>query len=276
MDAFRTTLGSAVRCPPGAHRAIGAGKLQELQRCFESILEGKDMYWLCDYIVKPLTRSQRISFAELVGCGELNWFISHWWGMHFNQTVESVVKHAKGDRNGSDNWETTKYWICTFSNNQWAMDQEIPPDAAPSESSFYKALRCCSCRGTCMVLDERVVPLTRAWCLFELLQTFVIQDEATHRREGLTILTSSGVLNSGKCSIDTAMAIGQKLATLDLENASATKQEDRNLIFNAVDDAGGFDAINSKLRHNIQNVITTVASQFDRDLQQLHAQLGNP
>eukprot|EP00438_Fugacium_kawagutii_P007680 Skav229122 [mRNA] locus=scaffold2966:29847:30230:+ [translate_table: standard] len=127
-----------------------------------------------------------------------------------------------------------------------------------------------------MVLDERVVPLTRAWCLFELLQTFVIQDEATHGSEGLTILTSSGVLNSGKCSIDTAMAIGQKLATLDLENASATKQEDRNLIFNAVEDAGGFDAINSTLRHNIQTVITTVASQFDHDLQQLHAQLGNP
>ena len=280
MEAFKTTLASSVRCPPGANRAIGAGKLQELQRAFESILDGKDMYWLCDYIVKPLTRYQRISFAELVGCGELNWFISHWWGMHFNQTVESVMKHAQGDMNGMGlgHWRNTKYWICTFSNNQWAMDQEIPPNAAPSESSFYKALRCYSCRGTCMVLDERVVPLTRAWCLFELLQTFVIQDEAKHSREGLSglsILTSSGVLNSGKCSIDTAMAIGQKLTTLDLENASASKEEDQNLIFNAVEEAGGFDAINSKLRHNIQNVITAVASQFDHDLQQLHAQLNS-
>ena len=279
MEAFKTTLASPVLCPPGANRAIGAGKLQELQRCFEPILEGKDMYWLCDYIVKPLTRYQRISFAELVGCGELNWFISHWWGMHFNHTVESVIKHAQGDMNGMGlaTWRNTKYWICTFSNNQWAMDQEIPPNAAPSESSFYKALRCYSCRGTCMVLDERVVPLTRAWCLFELLQTFVIQDEATHRREGLSglsILTSSGVLNSGKCSIDTAMAIGQKLTTLDLENASASKEEDQNLIFNAVEEAGGFDAINSKLRRNIQNVISAVASQFDHDLRQLHAQLN--
>ena len=44
-----------------------------------------------------------------------------------------------------------------------------------------------------MILDGRVVPLTRAWCLFELLQTFIIQDE-TQLGEGLTILTPSGVL----------------------------------------------------------------------------------
>ena len=272
--AFQKTLGSVVRCDPGPHRAISAGQLQELQRSFESILAGRDMYWLCDYIVKPLTQSEGISFAELVGCGELNWFISHWWGMHFKRTVESVAKHAQGDRYAG-NWETTRYWICTFSNNQWAMDQEIPPEAAPSESSFYKALRWRSCRGTCMVLDERVVPLTRAWCLFELLQTFIIQDEAKHKREDLSILTSSGVLNSGKCSIDTAMAIGQKLTTLDLQNASASKPEDQHLIFSAVENSGGFDAINSKLRHNIQMVISTVASRFDHDLQHLHAQLNN-
>lgn len=46
-----------------------------------------------------------------------------------------------------------------------------------------------------MVLDERVVPLSRAWCLFELLQTFLIQ-EVGDLHDGFSILTSSGVLNS--------------------------------------------------------------------------------
>ena len=82
-------------------------------------------------------------------------------------------------------------------------------------------------------------------------------------------------LNSGKCSIDTAMAIGQKLTSLRLENAHASKEEDKQLIFSAVEDAGGFDAINSKLRQKIREVIGTVANQFTRDLQQLQRQLGH-
>ena len=84
----------------------------------------------------------------------VRWFISHWWGMHFNLTVKSILNHAK--QSGED----TRYWVCTFSNNQWKMSEEIPALAPPSESSFYKALRSPSCLGTCMILDERVVPLS--------------------------------------------------------------------------------------------------------------------
>ena len=124
-----------------------------------------------------------------------------------------------------------------------------------------------------MILDERVVPLSRAWCLFELLQTFLIQDEAPSR-ESLNILTSSGVMNSGKCSIDTAMAIGKKLTILDLQDAGASKDADKRLIFTAVESAGGFAAINAKLKLRIRKVIGVVASQFDQDLQQLHVELG--
>ncbi|CAJ1329162.1 unnamed protein product [Effrenium voratum] len=268
---FAATLSPPCASSPGPQRALGAGQLSVLREFFGSVLDGRDMYWICDRIVKPLTREKRLSYAELVGCGELNWFISHWWGMHFNKTVDSVVKHATSS---ASSWESVRYWICTFSNNQWAMDEEIPPGAPPSESSFYKALRSRSCQGTCMILDGSVVPLTRAWCLFELLQTFTIQDE-TAPREGLAILTSSGVLNSGRCSIDTAMAIGQELTTLRLENAQASKEEDKQLIFGAVQAAGGFDAINSKLRQKIREVLGTVASQWNRDINRLQIQLGS-
>eukprot|EP00435_Cladocopium_sp_Y103_P069683 s855_g33.t1 len=255
-------------CPPGPERSISAGHLGELQSFFASVLDNRDMYWVCDEIVKPLTETKQVSYAELVGCGMVRWFISHWWGMHFNLTVKSVLNHAK-EQTGED----MRYWVCTFSNNQWKMSEEIPPLAPPSESSFYQALRSPSCLGTCMILDERVVPLSRAWCLFELLQTFLIQDEIPSR-ESLNILTSSGVMNSGKCSIDTAMAIGKQLTILNLQNAGASKDEDKRLIFTAVETAGGFAAINAKLRLRIRKVIGVVANQFDQDLQQLHLELG--
>ena len=254
-------------CRPGAERSISAEQLDELQSFFASVLDNRDMYWVCDEIVKPLTQQRQVSYAELVGCGMVRWFISHWWGMHFNLTVKSILNHAK--QTGED----MRYWVCTFSNNQWKMSEEIPPLAPPSESSFYKALRSPSCLGTCMILDERVVPLSRAWCLFELLQTFLIQDEVP-TRESLNILTSSGVMNSGKCSIDTAMAIGKQLTILDLQDAGASKDADKRLIFTAVETAGGFAAINAKLKLRIRKVIGVVANQFDQDLQQLHVELG--
>ena len=254
-------------CRPGAERSISAEQLDELQSFFASVLDKRDMYWVCDEIVKPLTQQKQVSYAELVGCGMVRWFISHWWGMHFNLTVKSILNHAK--QTGED----MRYWVCTFSNNQWKMSKEIPPLAPPSESSFYKALRSPSCLGTCMILDERVVPLSRAWCLFELLQTFLIQDEVP-TRESLNILTSSGVMNSGKCSIDTAMAIGKQLTILDLQDAGASKDADKRLIFTAVETAGGFAAINAKLKLRIRKVIGVVANQFDQDLQQLHVELG--
>ena len=254
-------------CRPGAERSISAGQLDELQNFFASVLDNRDMYWVCDEIVKPLTKKKQVSYAELVGCGMVRWFISPWWGLHFNLTVKSILNHAK--QIGED----MRYWVCTFSNNQWKMSEEIPPLAPPSESSFYKALRSPSCLGSCMILDERVVPLSRAWCLFELLQTFLIQDEVPSR-ESLNILTSSGVMNSGKCSIDTAMAIGKQLTILDLQDAGASKDADKRLIFTAVESAGGFAAINAKLKLRIRKVIGVVANQFDQDLQQLHVELG--
>lgn len=51
-------------------------------------------------------------------------------------------------------------------------------------------------------------------------------------------------------------------------------KEDKQLIFGAVDHAGGFDAINSKLKREIREAIAIVANQFGKDLENLHVQLG--
>ena len=361
LKDFTATLCPCVlACPAGPRRGISAGQLSTLQSFFTSVLDGCDMYWTCDHIVKPVTSEKRVSYAELVGCEELKWFISHWWGMHFNKTVESVVKHA-ASRAGRESWEGVRYWICTFSNNQWAMDEEIPPGAPPQESSFYKALRSTSCQGSpgstsCLFFSfcvlgllykslssQSVVKNGGQSPIFSILKYQVSTTEdvydtgwagstfdpclvliwaagnlhhpgwnewnpALRRFKDLDLFrcvawacsrflfvwaSPTGLLgyfrdngsissrrlkprlNSGKCSIDTAMAIGQELTSLRLENAHSSKEDDKQLIFRAVEDAGGFDAINSKLRQKIREVIGTVANQFTRDLQQLQMQLGH-
>ncbi|CAJ1412528.1 unnamed protein product [Effrenium voratum] len=69
--------------------------------------------------------------------------------------------------------ETHPYWICTFSNNQWAVEEEL--GSTYHESSFYQAMRSEGTLGTVMVFDEEAMPLTRSWCLFELLQTCLLK-----------------------------------------------------------------------------------------------------
>lgn len=143
--------------------------------------------------------------------------------------VASVERHAQ------DFPEKHPYWICTFSNNQWAVSEEL--GETYHESSFYQALRSCGTLGTVMVFDEEAMPLTRSWCLFELLQTVLLQD-ISHDFKGLMLCSPLGIMNTGKGSLDLAMNVSKKLAVLDLEAAQASMQSDKDMIDSLVRQEG--------------------------------------
>ena len=48
------------------------------------------MYYVCENLVKPLTKEVRLSYAELVGAHRVQWFISHFWGTSFQHFTEAV------------------------------------------------------------------------------------------------------------------------------------------------------------------------------------------
>ena len=158
------------KCSPGPERAISLAKLQQMYERFRPLIRGRNMYYICPNIVLPITKKVHKSFAEVVGCGLVDWFISHFWGLPFADFILSLQEHAIS--RGSD----LRYWVCTFSNNQWDMEAEVPSGKPPSHSSFYKALTSPSCCGTGMMMDTDVTPLRRSWCLFEMLHTF-LQEE---------------------------------------------------------------------------------------------------
>ncbi|CAK9018414.1 unnamed protein product [Durusdinium trenchii] len=117
--------------------------------------------YVCENLVKPLTFAVQHSFAELVGSTPtpVQWFVSHFWGSAFRHFSETVQKHAAQVALEPD---SVAYWVCTFSNNQWAVDDELGHGEV-CQSSFYLALRSRSCRGTVMVIDELAMPLTRVF-----------------------------------------------------------------------------------------------------------------
>ena len=128
-------------------------------------------------------------------------------------------------------WANRSYWICSFSNNQRQVEEEVGQSL--EESSFYLALHSTWCQGTVMVLDELALPLTRSWCCYEVLTTFELQ-ASNPSFKGLFLCTSTGVLNLGATGIEVAMAVGLRLATLSVEDANASQPKDKVSIDKAI------------------------------------------
>ncbi|CAE7843298.1 FRAS1 [Symbiodinium necroappetens] len=254
------------RCKRGPERAITAKQLVDFVEFFQGFILQRTMYYVNDNIIQPLTKRDAVSFAEMVGPSPVAWFVSHYWGTALRHFADSVRKHAQLIH--GEDWKTNAYWICTFSNNQWAVEEELG-NGQWQESSFYLALRDARCRGTAMVLDELALPLTRAWCLFEVLQTLLLsqQDKSFG---GLQFCTSTGVINAGQSGTDVAMATAKRLANLDMCRADASNPDDLRMIRDLVEQMpGGFDSMNSFVRSSMRTALMAVNSQFVREFQEL-------
>ncbi|CAE7759812.1 FRAS1, partial [Symbiodinium pilosum] len=258
------------RCERGAPRAITAGKLRDFLDFFREFIRERSMYYVCSNIVMPLTKPVKLSFAELIGPSELNWFVSHYWGTPVQHFVGAVCKH--GFAHAKDTWRDSAYWICTFSNNQWEVPLELG-NGRWQESSFYLALRSPNCLGTAMILDEEALPLQRIWCLFEVYQTILLSAQNA-RFAGLLLCTSTGVLQQGQAGTDIAMAVAKRLAALDLRNAQASDEGDRLMIHGLIEAMpGGFDTMNKFVRESIRNALVTMHRQFEHDFSSLVQEL---
>jgi len=252
--------------PP--ERAISAGQLHHFLDFFQSFLHNRNMYYCVSNLVIPITQKEQLAFSEFVGAGMVDFFVSHFWGGAFREFAETISAHARtwagsGPGPGAKSWRDLRYWICSFSNNQWQLKKEMPGDIYCS--SFYLALRSPTCRGTVMVLDQEAKPLTRVWCLFELLQTFDLEDSNPDFFSGINFGTPAGLLNSGVVGFDTVMALGRRLTQLKLEDAEAACDDDKNKIFKAVREGGGFEHMNKVIRMKIRDALKRVRIAFESD-----------
>eukprot|EP00434_Breviolum_minutum_P004676 symbB.v1.2.004123.t1/scaffold205.1/size269685/12 len=265
------SISKPIRAERGSARGVTLGQLLSFHQFFESFIRERDMYYVSANLVVPLTQKDRVSYAELVGASTLNWFVSHYWGMkvrHFMEALQRHGLHVSGDE-GTKN--SVAYWVCTFSNSQHHIVEELG-EGEICNSSFFRAMHDRSCQGTVMVLDEEALPLQRAWCLFEVFQTFrrSKKDEESLRYEGFVMTTSSGVLSAGGGGTDLCMAVAERLAVLDLRRAEATNDKDLEMIHDLVENApGGFDAINALVRVSIRDALLTVYRRFQGDFQRL-------
>jgi len=134
-------------------------KANDENPCWDTVT----MYHINELFVLPLTQRENCSFTELVAKGPQDpcWFISHWWGTPFRDTLEMMKYHSDSRVLSS----SSAYWICTFANNQHQYRDAKHPDL--EQMPFMKALMSCACQGTLMLMDKHATPFRRSWCIFE-------------------------------------------------------------------------------------------------------------
>ena len=173
LEAFKSTLPSnPVPTEKGPGRALQLKKILGLNRALRSYIGDRTAYYLDANIIRPLTAAVELSFAEVAGSTQVQYFVSHFWGTAFDHFCTALQKHALST--GEKDWDDVSYWVCFFSNNQYQIKAELGYGNW-RQSSFYLALTCGHCKATCMVLDELALPLTRAWCIFEVVHTFLLE-----------------------------------------------------------------------------------------------------
>ena len=125
-----------------------------------------------------------------------------------------------------------------------------------------------------MLLEEHAYPLSRSWCLFELVQTFKLR--GTGNFSGLQLVDSSGVLNSGNASVDVALRLGLRLKSLDLMDAKASLKSDEDMIkAQVVRDLGSFSTANALLKLEIKSVLLTMHKCVNKELEALLRELDS-
>merc|ERR1712187_1035340 len=80
---------------------------------------------------------------------------------------------------------------------------------------------------------------------------------------GLWICTPTGVLRTGKASIEHVLAIAETVSVLNVEDAEASQQADKDMIDAAVLQNGGFDVVNAFIRRNVRNNLGLMRTSFE-------------
>lgn len=272
IDEFQTQLleknPNPTSCERGPGRAVTVYQLLQFQFFFRDIIQNRTAYYLEPNVIRPLTKPYWLSFAELVGPRQLTFFVSHFWGTAFSHFVESIQGHA--ENTSIEDWRSLAYWICFVSNNQWEITKELG-SGDWRESSFYKALHSGFCHATCMVLDAEALPLKRSWCIFEVLQTYRLQHENVFDNfDGLCFCTNRGVIgDSSKDCYDIAVTLARKLATLRLQDATASSKDDERMINDLVEEEGGMTTMNQFIRDNMLFTLHSVHTHFNEEMDSL-------
>ncbi|CAE8597730.1 unnamed protein product [Polarella glacialis] len=232
------------------------------------ISEGKEyarhenMYALDKLIVRPVTSlsdhgslpkdlkvracqpepTHDCSYAELVNPTGLpvHFFVSHFWGHLFRDTMRALnlwVQHAvttSGQTLHGVAPGSVVFWVCVFALNQHNVAEEV--GSSPEEGPFNAALVLAR-EGAIMILDERVEPFRRIWCLYEVqrLTTLGRPLELICSEGPVRSLADQATTNEGRiAAVQYLTDIGTGLSELSAASAASSSKGDKLAIWKRI------------------------------------------
>eukprot|EP00730_Choanoeca_flexa_P020068 TRINITY_DN9810_c0_g1_i2.p1 TRINITY_DN9810_c0_g1~~TRINITY_DN9810_c0_g1_i2.p1 ORF type:complete len:739 (+),score=174.66 TRINITY_DN9810_c0_g1_i2:71-2287(+) len=172
-------------------------------------------------------------------------FVSHAWQYRFHHVVEAMLDYAADHPD-------TYFWFDLFVNNQ-NQAAELPQEwwSTTFKTSIHLV-------GTILLVLspwDNPVPMTRAWCLWEILCAvtdpdveLLIRLPRSQRRA-----FHDGLAENFDVILDSLMKI-------DARKAEAYHQHDKDMIFKAIESSIGFDLMNERVKEPLRRwyLTTTV------------------
>eukprot|EP00746_Dinoflagellata_sp_MGD_P139552 gnl/MRDRNA2_/MRDRNA2_72998_c0_seq2.p1 gnl/MRDRNA2_/MRDRNA2_72998_c0~~gnl/MRDRNA2_/MRDRNA2_72998_c0_seq2.p1 ORF type:complete len:304 (-),score=60.75 gnl/MRDRNA2_/MRDRNA2_72998_c0_seq2:184-1095(-) len=209
----------------------------------------RDMYDVCECIVKPKATLRDCSFAErFCSYGPAQLMISHVWMTKVSDTRDALNLLTES----LENWQSIRVWFCTVCNNQCRVVEEI--GTSIETSAFAQVLNSPYCES--MVTLNPALALTRKWCTYEYSQ-------ALHVHKPVWLATTHGVLQSGDLKPSMIMELAEQVKNLKCANASCSNKEDAALIDEAVARRGGYSVMDAQLKRALCKAIAEQQEKLD-------------
>ncbi|CAE8707718.1 unnamed protein product, partial [Polarella glacialis] len=147
------------------------------------------------------------SFAEVLNAAQggvpVDFFVSHFWGHLFRCTMAALTKFAASKGSPLEAHSHFSFWICLFAVNQHCAAEEV--GSSPEDGPFNAALE--DARGVVMVVDERVEPFTRIWCLYEVQRVHALGKTFELIDKGGSIAANLDMMRSVADSLEIVSAV---------------------------------------------------------------------
>jgi len=220
-------------------------------------LEGMTTADICEKFVKPKTLETRLSYCDWLSMqpnisnscavAKANVFISHAWKYLFLDVVQALENHFQ------DKEETVILWFDLFSNNQHiAVDLDFHWWCATFKSAINDM------KHTVMIFSpwNDPIPLTRAWCLFELYCTI---DTNSKFEVAVSMKEQTRFISDVRHDIT---VIINMIGAVNVKRSEAWNPEDKKRIFDVVDQTVGFDAINKMIFELLREWVVHITLEF--------------
>ncbi|EGD82128.1 tetratricopeptide TPR_2 repeat protein [Salpingoeca rosetta] len=211
----------------------------------------------CKQLVVPRTRQDNCAYVDLLRkqlkqsphehVGKASVFVSHAWRYKIADVLNVLLEFAEEQRARKEDSQPVFFWFDLFMNNQNAnVTASLPPEWW---STTFKESIANIGRVLLVLMPWRdPVPLTRAWCLWEIFCGIINEGTEVNIR-----LPKSEARALEDAIHDNWEAVTDTLVRVQAQRAEAFNPRDKDMIFEAIESwAGGFSAVNQAVKDQLR------------------------